>query len=262
MPNYFRDADMAPLVALIEAVPGCYHVESSYEDDSQTIRTKSSFTGWSPSLHKIEIIINADPARSVSESDYIRHQIEVLPDILAVQEARANKARELGLDHPSESFEFSDPAMQTIRMNRALVRHLIGEGTDVLDMIQDEMPQMIDGVFYYGGERLESAGYSLCEQEPGDTILNVITGLTDTIMIMGSSLLVSSDRINQIPHAVRAAAIGRRIGDLIEGAGTFADCKITDFEEPKIIQAGLIHYQDEYLSLNEIIELCSENDAS
>lgn len=262
MPNYFRDADMAPLVALIEAVPGCYHVDSSYEDDSQTIRAKSIFTGWSPSLHKIEIIINSDPARSVSETDYIQHQIAVFADVLPLQKARAEKARELGLDHPSESFELSDPAMQTIRMSRALVHHLVKDGDNILDMIQDEMAQMIESALYYGGARLESNSDSLCEQEPGDAILNIITGLTDTIVIMGSSLLVSTDMLSHIPHAIRSAAIGRRIGDLIEGAGSFADCKIIDFEEPKTIQAGLIHYQDEYLSLNEIIELCDKNDAS
>ena len=259
---YFEDEDIAELVQMIEAVPGCYHSYSSYEDDSQNTRIKTVFSGWSPSLHKIEINLNGEVASGLSIEKLVAEQIDNIPHLLEIQKARADKAHELGLDHPSESFELSDPAMQTLHMSRNLVELLIEEGLDVVDMIQDEIATMNGDTLYRGYDRIDNQSYSLIEESPGHVILNMIRELPNEMLVMGPSLLVRKTQIESLPHVVRATFVGRTLDQFAEGCGPYAKCVITEISEISLAGLGSVAFEDHHISLNEIIEICDKNGAS
>lgn len=176
-----------------------------------------SFKGWSPSLHGITVEATEAMPQGIEDEDALTgHFLERFAPVIERQRMRARDAKALGASAPLPNGQVDhlmiDSAMPPIAREH---------GTDMMGTIRNTIGTLHSrNDTHHGGQLIRRPGMIIGESHQADRTLRYVAPSIKMridrrrrgVVHTGPWVLVTTDHL---PETTLAAAIGRRIGDVV-----------------------------------------------
>lgn len=238
-------ATVAAFASMVGSIPGCLLTSldllASNHSTGARISLRAQLLGWSPSLHEksmrwTSLIPKGWDVPDIANPDFLPVLTRMFGAKLAFQRSRATAALAVGAALPMTVSDHALPIDHMHADRGALILALrMPRSTSRVTSrsFANSIRQMVscahqDAVDYNGGARLEGNGGMIEEVGMRDATLRTVrvsASLGGIVSMWGSHLQL---RGTDLPDTMVAAAVGRRLGDLVDVDPVLASRTILD----------------------------------